>query len=106
MIAQVAFKMFLGITPEVTGWNKDNTSFRLVFAENPLIDFVEIPPQYMELQYCNLLCGVIRGALEMIQLQVECKFVSDVLKGDSHTEMLVELKGVVKNDMSEEYRDD
>jgi hypothetical protein len=42
----------------------------------------------------------------MIQLQVECKFVSDVLKGDNHTEMLVELKGVVKNDMSDEYRDD
>jgi hypothetical protein len=47
MIAQVAFKMFLGITPEVTGWNKENTSFRLVFTENPLVDFVEIPPQYI-----------------------------------------------------------
>lgn len=105
-IAKVGFRMFLGVVPEVGGWSKDNSAFSLLFNDNPLVDFVELPPKYQELQYCNLLCGVIKGALEMVQLQVECSIVRDVLKGDDATELRVELKGVVKNEMGEEYRDD
>lgn len=106
VISKVAFKMFLGISPDVTAWNPENTSFSLIFNDNPLLDFVELPPQYSELQYCNILCGVIKGALEMVQLQVECSFLKDTLKGDELSEMRIELKGMVKNEMSEEYRDD
>ena len=106
IISKVAFKMFLGIVPEVTSWNAENTAFSLIFNDNPLLDFVELPPQYQNLQYCNVLCGVIKGALEMVQLQVVCSFVRDTLKGDEVSEMRVELKGVVKNEMSEEYQDD
>ena len=95
--------MFLGITPEVSLWNKENSSFSLIFTENPLVDFVELPPKYLDLHYCNIFCGVIKGALEMVQLQVECKFVRDVLKGDEVSELRVELKGTVKNAMAEEY---
>lgn len=102
-ISKVAFKMFLGITPEVSLWNKENSSFSLIFTENPLVDFVELPPKYLDLHYCNVLCGVIKGALEMVQLQVECKFVRDVLKGDEVSELRVELKGTVKSAMAEEY---
>ena len=50
MIAKVAFKMFFGINAEVTGWNAENTVFSLVFNDNPFVDFVELPPQYSELQ--------------------------------------------------------
>lgn len=50
VIAKVAFKMFLGINAEVTSWNAENTIFSLVFNENPFVDFVELPPQYVELQ--------------------------------------------------------
>lgn len=115
MIAKVGFKMFLGITADVVNWTEATpsnsssqsstagTGFSLLINENPLADFVELPPQYSSLCYCNILCGVIRGALEMIQLQVECRFVKDVLKGDDVTELRVELKGVLANTMSEEY---
>lgn len=37
-----------------------------MLTDNPLADFVELPEEYRDLKYCNLLCGVIRGALEMV----------------------------------------
>lgn len=64
--AQVGFKMFLGITASVTNWDADGTSCSLVFEENPLVDFVELPDTCQGLYYCNILSGVVRGALEMV----------------------------------------
>ena len=58
IIGKVAFKMFLGVTCDVTNWNSEGTSFSLILNENPLTDFVELPPQYEDLQYCALLCVV------------------------------------------------
>ena len=31
-----------------------------------MTDFVELPEAYSGLIYCNVLCGIIRGALEMV----------------------------------------
>ncbi|XP_019393488.1 PREDICTED: trafficking protein particle complex subunit 3-like protein [Crocodylus porosus] len=88
MIAQVAFKMYLGITPSVTCINKRRNKFSLILNKNPLVDFVEeLPAGRSSLCYCNLLCGVIRGALEMINLAAEVTFVQDRLKGDDVTEI-------------------
>ncbi len=105
VISKVAFKLFLGISPEITAWNNDNTAFSLVFNDNPLVDFVELPPAYHELSYCGLLCGVLRGALEAVSLSVHVAFVKDTLRGDESTEMRIELKGVVKQMMAEEYKE-
>jgi trafficking protein particle complex subunit 3 len=105
VISKVAFKMFLGISPDVTNWNKENTAFSLIFNDNPLIDFVELPPTHQQLSYCNLLCGILVGALEMVQLQVNCYFVKDILRGDDMTELRVELKGLMRNVMSDEYKE-
>lgn len=69
MISRVGFKIFMNITPVVTNWSQDNKAFNLVFEENPLADFVELPDDGRaqdELWYSNILCGVIRGALEMV----------------------------------------
>jgi hypothetical protein len=37
-----------------------------VFTDNPLTDFVELPDEFRDLKYTALLCGVLRGALEMV----------------------------------------
>ena len=44
------------------------TYFTLTFDENPLAEFVELPDEALAggLWYSNVLCGVIRGALEMV----------------------------------------
>ena len=67
---EIAFKIYLNITPTVTSWTGDEKSFSLVFDENPLADFVELPEDgpYEKVWYSNVLCGVIRGALEMVIL--------------------------------------
>ena len=41
----------------------------------------------------------------MVQLQVDCKILKDVLKGDDTTELRVELKGMMKNTMADEYKE-
>lgn len=65
-LKQVGFKMFLGITATVTNWDVDGSSCSLVLEDNPLVDFVELPDMCQGLYYCNVLSGVIRGALEMV----------------------------------------
>lgn len=72
MISKVGFKIFLNITPTVTNWTADSKSFSLLFDENPLADFVELPDDGRaqdELWFSNILCGVLRGALEMVSMK-------------------------------------
>lgn len=60
--------MYLGITPSVTCNNPSRTEFSLILDKNPLAEFVEeLPAGRSSLCYCNLLCGIIRGALEMVK---------------------------------------
>lgn len=96
VVAKVGFKMFLNISPTVihhtdteagqiqqqqpgslstaggpSGAATSTTppsEFSLIFEENPLADFVEMPPDAREggLWWSNVLAGVIRGALEMV----------------------------------------
>lgn len=95
-LAQVAFRSILNITPTIVfpAVSGPITEFGLQFDENPLGAFVELPndalpagrveedildakelvsltedriePTPSGLLYANVLCGAIRGALEMV----------------------------------------
>ena len=51
----------------MTNWNAKGDEFSLILDQNPLTDFVELPEEHPNLLYSNLICGVIRGALEMVK---------------------------------------
>ncbi|CAB4256023.1 similar to Saccharomyces cerevisiae YKR068C BET3 Hydrophilic protein that acts in conjunction with SNARE proteins in targeting and fusion of ER to Golgi transport vesicles [Maudiozyma barnettii] len=99
-LSKCAFKVFLNITPRVTNWSSTKDTFSLIIDENPLSDFVELPMDAMEqLWYSNVLCGVLKGALEMVQLDCDVFFVSDILRGDQQTELRVKLNKVLKDEI-------
>jgi hypothetical protein len=82
-----------------------NRPFSPALPGNPLIEFVELPSHLADLNYDNILCGVIRGALQMVRgvlapvhllrrwathpatafgqvnLVVDCQYVQSELKG-------------------------
>lgn len=65
---QTAFKMYLGVSTTISNWSTANDEFSILIDSNPLTDFVELPDNLTNLKYCNMLCGVIRGALEMVSI--------------------------------------
>ena len=69
--------MYLGVSPVVTSWSGANDEFSLMFDQNPLSEFVELPESCINLKYCNLMCGIIRGACEMVFLYRKISIVSD-----------------------------
>lgn len=111
VVAKVGFRMFLGIGCEVGKIGPK--SFSLFLNENPLSIFVELPrnedsggTDWSKLKYSNIYCGVIRGALEQVNMKVECEFVRDVLKGDDVNEIKVELKEVLVDGAGEDYQEE
>ncbi|CAI2380483.1 unnamed protein product [Moneuplotes crassus] len=103
VIAKYGFKMYLGVTAEVAKWNEDDTQFSIYIENNPLSEFVMLPIHLQQtLWYSNLLCGVIKGALEKINVMVECEFKQDTLRGHDSTEIIVKLVEIVED----RYEDD
>ena len=94
--------MFLGVQAEVTNFDTEGKAFSLILNENPLADFVILPLQYQKLWYSNVICGIIRGALEMVNMKVNAYFKKDVLRGHDSNEIRVELKEIVQD----KYEDD
>ena len=76
--------------------------YKIVFSENPLNDYVELPDKFKGLWYSNMICGVIRGALEAINIKVECKYNKDTLKGNDLNEIRVKLIEIIEEKLQEE----
>ena len=67
VLAKVGMKMFLGCDTEAVA-TSDPKTYNITFSENPLCDFVELPPGCDALVYSNVICGAITGALRMINV--------------------------------------
>jgi len=106
VIAKMAFRMFLGFYADVSNWDNSGLSCSLILKENPMADFVVLPSKLSnKLWYTNILCGIIRGALEMINVKVKAYFIKDILRGDLETEIRVELIEIVKDGGNKEEAD-
>ncbi|MFS7915600.1 putative transport protein particle (TRAPP) component [Helianthus anomalus] len=103
-LLRVGFKMFLGVTASVSNWDTEGTCCSLILEDNPLVDFVELPDTCQGLYYCNILSGVVRGALEMVSMKTEVTWVRDMLRGDDAFELQVKLLKQVPEEYP--YKDD
>ncbi|XP_026313543.1 trafficking protein particle complex subunit 3 [Hyposmocoma kahamanoa] len=74
---QQAFRLYLNMQPTVTSWSSSGDEFSLVWDQCPLSEWVEMPSN--GLKYCAIIPGAIRGALQMVQLDVQCWFVQPPL---------------------------
>ena len=81
--------------------NQQN-EYRIYFNENVLNEYVELPDKFKGLWYSNMICGVIRGALEAINIKVECKYTKDTLKGNETNEIRVKLIEIIEEKLQEE----
>ena len=64
--SQEGFKSYLGVVPTLTNWSADGKECSIILDQNPLSTWVELPENHSRLYYSNLICGVIRGCLEMV----------------------------------------
>ncbi|KAA8494251.1 Trafficking protein particle complex subunit 3 [Porphyridium purpureum] len=105
IVAKVGFKMYLNVQASVDLWNADNTAYSILFDENPLAEFTELPEEYAQLSFSNLVCGVIRGALEMLLLVVKCEFVRSTLQGNEMNEIRISLVEMLRESAPEDDED-
>ena len=105
-LARDALRMYLGVHGVVEGWSADGRECSLRLPDNPLADFVELPPTYSELRYSNVLCGVVRGSLVMLSMRVECFFAADQLHGDEQTVLRVCLREVLGEGAGAAYKEE
>ncbi|KAL3320125.1 Trafficking protein particle complex subunit 3 [Cichlidogyrus casuarinus] len=88
---QKAFKMFLNINVTPTNFSTSKMEFSLIIENNPLIEFVYLPPDRQNILYSNALIGGIRGALASIRIEVQAHFVQDQLRGDPTNEIRIKI---------------
>ena len=70
-----------------------------MLENNPLVEFVELPDSHSSLIYLNLLCWVLQGALETVQMTVEAKCVQDTLRELVWTEIRMGFVRQIEDDL-------
>lgn len=76
VLAKSACKTYLGVQALVTHTTAEE--FQLQLESNPLVEFVEIPEEYKNVRYSQVICGIIRGALYAINMDATTTITSDV----------------------------
>ncbi|OIR59013.1 MAG: TRAPP complex subunit Bet3 [Amphiamblys sp. WSBS2006] len=92
-IGEIAFKMFMDITPSVEV-NEANNTFTLTIEDNPLAMFARLPDEIKDtpLIYCNVYCGAIVGALHSLDVDSSCHIEKCTTRGDDTTQITVQIK--------------
>ncbi|KAI3385674.1 hypothetical protein SNEBB_010608 [Seison nebaliae] len=102
------FRLFLGMVAQTKPIFKDPNLFHLSFNTNPLSEYAELPStgELNNLNYSQVVCGCIRGALEMVHLMVEVKMVQDMMKGDKCNEFSIKVIGKIPDPVINDEDDD
>ena len=88
LICQLA-QHYLGI---IGNYNQvGENEFHLKFNQNPISLYVELPESLEGLCYSNIICGIMRGMLEITGFEVKCEFVKDKMKGDDINDIKITL---------------
>ncbi|GAX14162.1 hypothetical protein FisN_20Hh219 [Fistulifera solaris] len=104
-VVKVAMKLFLGVTVEIVTSADDQYIVKM--NENPLMVFVELPEDRQDLQYSQLLAGMLRGMLEMLQFDCDVSISSSTTTGNKEIhELKVVLKQVLQGGAGEEYQEE
>lgn len=93
-LSSKGFKLYLGVECIVVEVNEKE--FNLVFSENPLNDYVQLPSNFVNLWYSNLIPGLIVGGMEMLNIKAECFFIKDMIKGNDCNEVKVKLIEIIE----------
>lgn len=104
-VVKVAFKLFLGVTVEIYSEEEKKDQYTVKMNENPLMIFVELPEDRQDLEYSQLLAGLLRGMLEMLQFDCHVT-ISSTLVGKEVHELQVTLKQVLQGGAGEEYQEE
>ena len=88
LICQLA-QYYLGI---IGNYNQvGEKEYHLIFTENPISFYVELPESLEGLCYSNIICGIFRGMLEISGFEVQCEFIKEKMKGDDINDLKITL---------------
>ena len=88
LLCQLA-QHYLGI---IGNYNQvGENEFHLKFNQNPISLYVELPESLEGLCYSNIICGIMRGMLEITGFEVKCEFIKDKMKGDDINDIKITL---------------
>ncbi|VDN57211.1 unnamed protein product [Dracunculus medinensis] len=97
ILSKVALRTYLGVTAHITNWSAGNDEFSIILDSNPLTEFVEVPSELaQDLRYSQMICGAIRGALEMMHLEVQAAIVQEF---NQNTEIRVKFIRILHESM-------
>lgn len=107
-VVKLAFRMFFGLTVDIiAGGGDEDRQFTVRFYENPLTIFVELPEDRKDLEYSQLFAGMLRGMLEMLQFDCDCKILTTSLQsGKDVNEIAISLRQVLQEGAGEDYQEE